>query len=80
MDGFSSGEIASFISRRKVFASITIPLANAMNTPVEIYASLQTRNHYAEYLLHALVLVHPLLRIVHTLLTVLLELYVTPHQ
>ena len=81
VDGlFSSEEVTSFISWRKVFASITTPLANAMNTPVANYASLQTGTNYLERLLHVFVLVHPLLRIVHTLLTVLLELYVTPHQ
>ena len=79
VDGlFSSGEVTSFISWRKVCASITNPFANATNTPVANYASLHTRTNYLNCLLHVLVLVHPLLRIVHTLLTVLLELHVTP--
>ena len=42
VDGFSSGEIASFISWKKVCASIIIALAIAMNTPADIYASPHT--------------------------------------
>ena len=42
VDGFSSGEIASFISWKKVCASIIIALTIAMNTPADIYASPHT--------------------------------------